>query len=365
MTVPAAIQDIVAAAPELAAGVAPLRPLRVGIVGLGRMGAAHTAVLSMLPDVVIAGAADAAPGAARRLQGMGFAFPVRPQLDALLADRLDAVWVCTPPDSHLPIARQCRDAGTAVFIEKPLAHALPAAEELAALAASGPPIACGYTLAFWPSFVAAGRLLQAGVIGTAQRVVSSMHISQVFRPQKGWMFEPQRSGGGVVANLSSHLLFVLQSYFGVPTSVRATWHKRYGAVEDEVEATFSAPGCADISFASSWSVPGYPMSVTTVRIEGEHGVLEVDNDTVRLELHRAAAGLPAGTIRLSEADLPQPAGFYFNGEAYALEDAHVLRWVSGGPPPPVTAAAGLRVQRLMTAVYESAAAGGAAVVVAS
>jgi predicted dehydrogenase len=124
-----------------------------------------------------------------------------------------------------------------------------------------------------------------------------------------------------------------------------------------------APGCADVAFASSWSVPGYPMSVTALRIEGEHGVLEVDNDTVRLELHRACGDVPAGALRLTEADLPQPAGFYFNGEAYALEDAHVLRWVSGGPAPPITAAAGLRVQRLMAALYASAAAGGTTVAV--
>jgi predicted dehydrogenase len=345
---------------ELAAGVGPRRPVRVGIVGLGRMGVAHAAVLSMLPEVTVAGAADSAPAAGRRLRGMGFRFPVRPTLDELLAAGVGAVWVCTPPDAHLPVARRCLAAGTAVFVEKPLAHSLDAARELAALAAAAPaPLACGYTLAFWPSFVAARHLLAAGTLGTPLRARSSMYISQVFRPQRGWMFDPGRSGGGVVANLSSHLLFLLCWYFGLPTVVRATWRRLHSAVEDELSATLAAPGCADIAFASSWSVPGHPISVTSVTVEGSHGSLQVDNDGLRLDLHHPHGRWPAGVTRIAEADLPQPAAFVFNGEAYALEDAHFLRWATGGPAPPITAAAALDVQRVMTALYASAAAGGA------
>jgi predicted dehydrogenase len=352
--------DIVAAAPELALDVGPLRPVRVAIVGLGRMGVAHAAVLAMLPGASVAGAVDSDPRAARRLRGMGFRIPVSCTLDGLFAGAaVDAVWVCTPPDSHLPVARRCLEAGAAVFIEKPLAHSLDDARALAALArSSARPVACGYTLAFWPSFVAAAQLLQAGVVGRPERASSSMFLSQVFGPQHGWMYERGRAGGGVVASLSSHLLFVLRWYFGMPTSVRATWRQVHSAVEDELQATLVASGCRDITFESSWCVPGYPISVTTLTIEGTDGIMRVDNDGLLLDLRLPRCGLAAGRTRFSEADLPQPACFVFNGEAYALEDAHFLRWVTGGPAPPITAAAGLEVQRVMDALYASAAAGG-------
>jgi len=269
------------------------------------------------------------------------------------------VWLCTPPDSHLGLARPCLAAGAALFIEKPLAHSLADARALAALAASStPPVACGYTLAFWPSFVAAGALLRAGVLGGATRVESSMHLSQVFKPQRGWQYERARSGGGVVANLSSHLLFVLRAWFGQPSAVRATWRHLHSTVEDELHATLTAPDCPAISFASSWSLPGYPISVTSVTVEGPNGTLAVSNDSVRLELHEARAGLPAGLTRLVEADLPQPASFVFNGEAYALENAHFLNWVTGGAAPPIHTDAALAVQCIMDALYSSAAANG-------
>jgi predicted dehydrogenase len=359
--------DLLFATPELEADVRPSRPVQVAVIGLGRMGVAHTAVLSMLPGARVAGAVDSQPGAARRLHGMGFRVPVAPTLDALFAATpVDAVWVCTPPDSHLPVTRRCLDAGAAVFVEKPLAQSLDDARALAALAVASPhPVACGYTLAFWPSFAAARQLLRAGVIGSPARAVSSMVMSQVSGPQRGWMYERTRSGGGVVANLSSHLLFLLRWYFGMPTAVRATWRQIHTAVEDEVDATLAAPDCPEIAFRSSWCVPGHPTSATELTVEGANGTLYVDNETIVLDLREARGGLPAGRTRIGDADLPQPAVFAFNGEAYAIEDAHVLRWVTGGPEPAITAAAGLEVQRIIEALYTSAAAGGAPVEVPS
>ena len=356
--------DVVGRAPELESAVGPLRPVRLAIVGLGRMGVAHAAILSMMPEVTLVGAADSQPSAARRLHGLGFRTPVYRTLDELLA-RVppDAVWVCTPPDSHLPVARHCLEAGAAVFVEKPLAHSLDDARTLAALArGAAPPVACGYALAFWPSFVAARQLLRAGVLGAPSRAASSMFLSQVSGPQRGWMYDRVRAGGGVVANLASHLLFLINWYFGVPTWVQATARQIHTAVEDELRASLVTPGCPEVSFEASWCVPGYPISLTTITVEGPHGTLRVDNDGVVLDLEIPRCGIEAGRTILQGADLPQPATFLLNGEAFALEDAHVLRWVTGGPAPVVTTAEALEVQRVIAALYVSAAAGvGAAV----
>ncbi len=357
----------VAGAPEFERRVGPLRDVRVGIVGLGRMGVAHGAILSMIRHAAIVGAVDSQPGALRRVRGLGFRMAVWPRLDDLFAHgRVDAVWVCTPPDTHLEIARRCLEERAAVFVEKPLAHTLDAARALAQLAEGAErPVACGYTLAFWPTFVAARRLLATDVIGPPARATSSMVASQVSRPQRGWMYEQARAGGGVVANLSSHLLFVLRACFGMPTRVRATWRHVHSPVEDELRATLEMPGCPEVEFESSWCVPGHPVSHTVLAVEGPNGTLRVDNDTVVLELRAARAGLRAGATTIRAAELPQPARFSLNGEAYTLEDAHFLRWVTGGPAPPITAAAGLQVQRMMAALYASAAAEGAPVAVPS
>jgi predicted dehydrogenase len=338
----------------------PARPVRVAIVGLGKLGVAHTAVLSMVPGVQVVALQDSLPAGGKNLRGMGFQAPFFPTLDGMLREvKPDAVWVCTPPHVHAPIARACVEAGAAVFVEKPLAESVASAERLAELARRpGAKVACGYTLAYWPSFAAAQHALATGVLGEVRQGRSSMFLSQVFGPQKGWIADPAKSGGGVVANISSHLLFLLRWFLGQPTSVRGEWKKLHGAVEDEVRATYRFGSGAEVEFESSWSVRGYPMSETTVELEGENGTLRVTNEGLELDLREARGGWPAGCTRVAHPELPQPSRFDLNGEAYVLEDAAFAAWVAGADPPHGSADLALDVQRMMSALYESCANGG-------
>jgi scyllo-inositol 2-dehydrogenase (NADP+) len=349
----------------LAAGVGPSRPVRVAVVGLGKIGVAHTALLSTIPGVEIVGLADRARALARSVRGMGFRAPAYADAGAMLAaTRPEAVWVCTPPDAHWPVARACLEAGAAVFVEKPLAHDVADAERIVALAAArGRPAACGYTLAFWPSFAAAGHALAAGAVGRVRAARFAMYLSQVFGARRGWMYERARSGGGVVANVSAHALFLVRAWLGMPRTVAATWQAPAGGVEDAVEARLALADGVEARFESSWTVPDHPVAWAEVGIEGDAGRLAVDNEELVVEASAPAGGWPAGRTVLRAADLPAPAGFLLNNDAYWLEDAGFLAWVTGGTPPPITAGAGLEVQRLMAAIYASAARGGDAVAV--
>jgi predicted dehydrogenase/nucleoside-diphosphate-sugar epimerase len=347
-------------APLLAETPAPLRPVKVGIVGLGKMGVAHTAVLAMIPDCQVVGLVDRHPGLAKSIQGMGHDARYFKSVDQMIdRTRPDAVFVLTPQDSHLPLARLALEAGCAVFVEKPLAHTLADAEALATLAAEKRrPVSCGFTLAYLPVFATAQHAVASGAIGTVRQARSSMYLSQVFGPRKGWMYERERSGGGVVANISSHLLFLLEWYLGTPVEVRATANRIYSQVEDELHGMMKLASGAEVGFDSSWSVPGYPLSAVVIEVEGDNGKLLVSNDGLELDLREARGGWPAGDTRVRHGELPQPARFDVNGEGYYIEDAAFLRWATGGVAPPSTVDAALRVQRTMDALYRSAADGG-------
>jgi NADH dehydrogenase len=358
---PAAGRAGLPVAPGMRAMARPARQVRVAVVGLGKLGVAHTAVLSMVPGAQLVGIHDQLPAGGKSLLGMGFRAPFYPTLAELLAGaKPDAVWVCTPPHAHEPVARQCVDAGVAVFIEKPLAQSVESAEKIAELSRRpGARVACGYTLAFWPSFAAAQHAIASGAIGAVKGGRSSMYLSQVFGPQKGWIADPAKSGGGVVANISSHLLFVLRWCLGQPASVRGEWKKIHGVVEDEVRATYRLANGAEVTFESSWSVPGYPMSETNLELDGENGSLRVTNESFELDLREARAGWPAGRTHVAHPELPQPSRFDFNGEAYVLEDAAFAAWVAGGEPPPGSTELALDVQRMMAALYASCERNGA------
>jgi predicted dehydrogenase len=292
---------------------------------------------------------------------MGHRAPFFASLDeALERTRPDAVWICTPPDSHAALTEAAVKRGVAVFVEKPLAHALDDARKIEAIGqANGAKVACGYAQLCFPVFAAAREQLDARVLGRVTAVRSSMYLSQVFAPQKGWIADPARSGGGVVANLSSHLLAQLRAAFGQPVKVRATWKQLFGVVEDELTATLATADGLEIGFETSWSVSDFPISSTVIEVEATEGRMKITNDAIETERTIARDGRPAGRTLLRAAELPARATFELNGEFYDLEDAEFVSWVAGGPPPRIDVGIAADVQRTMTALYDSARTSGA------
>src|SRR6185295_1794099 len=87
--------------PESLGRAGAARPVRVAIVGLGKMGMVHGSVLGMMPEVELVAFVDALPGMAKTLWGMGHRAPYFATLEEAIARaKPDAVWICTPPDSH-------------------------------------------------------------------------------------------------------------------------------------------------------------------------------------------------------------------------------------------------------------------------
>ena len=113
--------------------------LRIGIVGYGMMGKAHSygyrvapllRRLPVTPVVTVMSGRD--PGAvAAAASAYGVPVTVTDWRELISRDDVDVVDICTPPGTHARIAQQAAAAGKAVLCEKPLA--LTYAEAAAAL----------------------------------------------------------------------------------------------------------------------------------------------------------------------------------------------------------------------------------------
>src|SRR3954465_10369461 len=92
---------------------------RVGLVGAGGGAQRHARVLSGFSDVQLVGVTDVLPEAAERLAG---AHGTRsfPDVRALLAEGLDALYVCVPPFPPRAPERAAVAAGVPLFVEKPV-----------------------------------------------------------------------------------------------------------------------------------------------------------------------------------------------------------------------------------------------------
>jgi predicted dehydrogenase len=108
---------------------------RVGFIGAGGIANRHIGNLLAFADVTVAAVTDPqldrAEAAAVRVGGRAYT-----RHEAMLdAEKLDAVYVCTPPFAHGPPELACIEHGLPFFVEKPLAADLATAEGIAAAAA--------------------------------------------------------------------------------------------------------------------------------------------------------------------------------------------------------------------------------------
>ncbi|WP_428935953.1 Gfo/Idh/MocA family protein [Streptomyces sp. ACT015] len=147
--------------------------MRIGILGLGRIGAFHAETLSGLDAVdslVLADPfADAAKAAAER-----FGAEVADSPEAVFAAGVDGVVVAAATDAHPALILAAVEAGVPVFCEKPVARTM--GEGVAVLDAvrdSGVPIQIGYNRRFDPGFVAARAAVRGGELGPLHTVRST------------------------------------------------------------------------------------------------------------------------------------------------------------------------------------------------
>jgi predicted dehydrogenase len=228
----------------------------LGVVGFGIMGERLLrAALAHDPAVIrLAGVWDPSPDAAARLAAIAPEVPMLGSAEAVIA-ACDALYVASPPASHLAHAGAAFAAGKAVLLEKPLAADLAAARDFVAAAeASGARAAVNFPMASSPA-VAQLAAWQAQ-LGRPRALTIRAEFATWPRGWQqgaaGWL--AKRAEGGFTREVLSHFLFLTRRRLGPPSlqSAKVTWPGGDGA-ETAIDARLSAGG---ISIAMTGAVGG-------------------------------------------------------------------------------------------------------------
>jgi len=190
--------------------------LKLGIIGAGIMGERLLrAALEHAPDVAqVSGIWDAVPAALDRI---GAALPSvnRAGSASEVINSADCVYVATPPSAHLEYAEQALAGGKAVFLEKPLAVDVAAADAFARRYA-GERVAINFPFA---SSLAVQKLqawMEQGVLGAPGSLSIEVGFRAWPRPwQQGaaaWLAGPGE--GGFTREVVSHFLFLSRRMLG-------------------------------------------------------------------------------------------------------------------------------------------------------
>jgi len=190
--------------------------MKILVIGCGSIGERHIRNLRGLS----AGEIIACDTDRKRLSAIGKKYKIQTYADLgrALSKNVDAALVCTPTNTHIPIARKVIDSGAHVFIEKPLSHNLKGVDDLIDRARKkNLAIFVGYNLRFHPGLVLVKRLLEKGEIG---KVLSARAEFGQYLPDWRPLQDYRRSytarkmlGGGIILD-SSHELGYMRWLLG-------------------------------------------------------------------------------------------------------------------------------------------------------
>jgi predicted dehydrogenase len=334
--------------------------LRIGVVGLGKMGLLHGAIFNSLPDSAVVAVAEPVETLRKTLTLHNPGLQACETINEMVERTpLDAVAITTPVAYHTDACLLCLERKLPFFVEKPLAASVAQARQLVdALQRTPVPHMVGFMTRFVDSFAKAKEFIPC--LGRLQRVTGTIYVSQLFTRGKGWRYDRKVSGGGVLLSQGAHLLDLLTWYFGPVRRVNAEVISAYSEqIEDFGHVMLEFQSGLRCWVDCSWSVRGKRTVETTIEALGDNGALTVTDDTVRLFLDEAVGGMPAGRTLLRATDLWRPVPVDIAQPQYTHEDVLFVESVRAGKPMQPDARQGLHVQQIVEAAYESAAAAGA------
>lgn len=302
--------------------------MRLGLIGLGRIGAFHADTLSHLDGVESLVVNDAAPtvtaSVAERFGAEAAESPAE-----LLGCGVDGIVIAAATDAHTALIKAGVDAGLPVFCEKPLSGVVDEAIAIADyVKASGVPVQIGYPRRFDPAYLAARDAVVSGELGWLHTVRSTT-LDPAPAP-RGYI----AVSGGIFRDCSVHDFDT------------ARWVAGREVVE--VYATGSARG--DDFFAELGDV-----ATAQTLLTFDDGATAVVSNTryhprgydVRLELHGTADSVVAGwtdntPLRNLEPGTSWPSGkpwgFFMDrlADAFRAELTAFTEVVAGKRPSPCT-----------------------------
>ena len=290
--------------------------MRVGVVGLGRIGAFHTATLAGLDEVDELVVTDAFGPA---VEAVTAAHPTaRPaaDLDAVLASGVDALVVATATPTHAEFIERAVAARIPVFCEKPIAmSSVQSAEVARRVADAGIPVAIGYNRRFDPAVSAARAAVASGDLGFITTARST-----TLDPAPPPM-EYIATSGGIFRDCAVHDFDTLRWVVG----------------DDVVQVYATGSNQGDPRFTEFGDVDSAVVSASRYNGRGYDCRLEVHGSA-----DSVAAGWDAGTpIRNVDAavDFPPgaPHGFFMErfAEAYRRELTAFCHLATDNSPGPV------------------------------
>ena len=197
--------------------------IKGAIIGLGKMGLSHAAIVGAHPDVDLVSVCDTSALVLDVFKKFTKVKTFSDYEKMIDNDPLDFVVVATPTKYHYPMVKYALEKGLHVFCEKPFSLTTEQGNELVKLAAEKKIVnQVGFHNHFIGTFRELRRLLDKGIMG--HLFISREKLMARLSPKKRdtWRSVPEE-GGGCLYDYASHVINLIQEVIGRPEKIYGTY----------------------------------------------------------------------------------------------------------------------------------------------
>jgi len=306
--------------------------IKAGIIGLGKMGISHAAIVNPHPDADLVGVCDTSSivlEAFRKFSKVGVYDDYRKMIDT---EKPEFVIVASPTKFHYEMVKYALERGIHTFCEKPFSLTTEEGQELVRLAEEkGVVNQVGFHNHFIGTFRELKRLLKAGIIGELVHFTGEAYGPVVIR-EKGetWRSDP-KEGGGCLFDYASHVINLIQEIIGNPVKASGSQLKRIYSkkVEDAVYSVLTLESGLTGILSVNWSDETFRKMSTSLMVMGKKGKIICDATELKIYLKEdnPKENLGKGWTIKYITDLAIPVDFYLRGEEYSAQIDHFIKCI--------------------------------------
>ena len=339
-----------------------MKKIDVGIIGLGNMGLLHMYNCHHMDDVVVSGVADGSKRALKKAEMLKTSHLYRDYRDLIDNSKdMDSVIISLPNFLHFDSVMRSLEAGLDVFIEKPLATTVSESKEIIKkVEKTGRKLTIGYSMRYIEAIEKMRDELNRGRIGSLELITAEslqngpLSHGRFPKPVSEWWFDPEKSGGGALLDLGSHLIDLFLLFAGDSKVLFSHLDHKYNLpVEDGATLVLqsrrsSVRGMINVGWYQKSIFPRFNFRFI---LHGNADYLSTEEMIPKnLYVHAMKAGMKNFSRRITGRKI-RPLYYTYYYESFYKELRDFFESIKNDSEPSVSAIDGLKTMEIIEEAY--------------
>lgn len=308
--------------------------IKIGVIGIGKMGISHLSILGAHPQVEIVGVCDESKILTNAISKYSGFNAYSNYQELINIANIDAVFISVPTRLHAEIIKKSMDRGLHIFSEKPFVLNLDEGRKIVdEIKEKGLINQVGYHNRFLGTFNEAKKIIDSGILGNIIHFEAEAY-GQVVTQKKNstWRSKPEE-GGGCLMDYASHVVdlvhFLISPLKEVLASIVKPIYSNH--VDDAVYAMLRLENQTTGVLSVNWSDETYRKMSTSISINAENGKIICDANELKVYLKKGhhIDGYENGWTIKYLTELTPSVDFYLRGEEYSSQIDHFINQILG------------------------------------